>query len=270
MHKYLYLVVLTLIAVVLSAGKAKPVKVFMVGDSTMADKKPIADTPERGWGMVFPSFFDKDVVIENHAQNGRSTRTFIEEGLWDKVMSRLGEGDFVFIQFAHNDEIATKKAYTTEAEFEANYRRMVADVLAKKAHPILCSPVARRKFDSIGNPVDTHPVYAPIVHKVANELQVPFIDMHTKSLEILQRYGVEGSIKLYMHLEPGQWKAHPEGKTDDTHFVEAGAMEMAQLAAEGIKALRIKPLAKHLLKQKKMKVIYTIPTEREDNNATDK
>ena len=89
MHKYLYLVVLTLIAVVLSAGKAKPVKVFMVGDSTMADKKPIADTPERGWGMVFPSFFDKDVVIENHAQNGRSTRTFIEEGLWDKVMSRL-------------------------------------------------------------------------------------------------------------------------------------------------------------------------------------
>ncbi|MCE5332884.1 MAG: rhamnogalacturonan acetylesterase [Bacteroidales bacterium] len=254
-----------IIILVLSSGKTKQVKVFMIGDSTMADKSPVDETPERGWGMVFPSFFSDRVLIENHARNGRSTKSFIAEGRWDFVMSRMGEGDYVFIQFGHNDEAVTKKTYTSEDEFEANFRKMVRDVRSKGANPILCTSLARRKFDSIGNLVDTHPVYPAIIRKVAAEMNVPLIDMKTKSEKLLQRYGVEESKQLFMHIPPEVWKKHPEGKTDNTHFVDAGALEMAKLAVEGIKELKIKPLEKYLLKPDRVKLKYTIPVEGLEN-----
>ena len=90
----------------------------------MADKEPVDETPERGWGMVLPSFFNDKVVIENHARNGRSTKTFMAEGRWDFVLNRLSAGDYVFIQFGHNDEVSTKKSYATEAEFENNFKKI--------------------------------------------------------------------------------------------------------------------------------------------------
>ncbi len=245
----------------LVAAKPKPVKVFLVGDSTMADKAPIDETPERGWGMVFPSFFNDNVIIENHARNGRSTKTFISEGRWDFLINRVGKGDYVIIQFGHNDEVSTKKAYATPEEFDKNLRKMVIDVKTKGASPVLCTSIARRKFDSIGNTVDTHPVYPEIMKKVASELNVPLIDMKAESDKVLKKYGVEASAKLFMNIEPGIWKAVPEGKKDDTHLVDAGAMEMAALAANGIRQLRIKPLNKYLVKPSQIKMKYTIPVE---------
>lgn len=261
MRKYLLLIIAVLLVFVLESGKTKPVKVFLIGDSTMADKEPVDETPERGWGMVLPSFFNDKVVVENHARNGRSTKTFIAEGRWNFVMNRIGEGDYVIIQFGHNDEVATKSSYTTETEFEANFRKMVIDVRSKEANPILCTSVARRKFDSIGNLVDTHPVYPAIIRKVATDMRVPLIDMKIMSEKVLQKYGVEASKKLFMHVEPGVWKKHPNGKIDDTHFVDAGALEMAKLAVQGIKELNIKALKKNLLKPDKVKLKYTIPVQ---------
>jgi len=231
-----------------NASKSKPVKMFLIGDSTMADK-PIEDNPERGWGMVLPSFFNDNVIVENHARNGRSSRTFIEEGRWDFVLNRVGKGDYVVIQFGHNDEVETKKSYTTLPEFKANFQRFVREVREKGAEAILCTSVARRKFDSIGNLIDTHPVYPEVIRQVAKEMSVPLIDMQRKSEKVLLKYGVENSKKLFMHIAPGIWKKVPDGRVDDTHFVEAGAMEMAKCFVEGIREENIKVLKRNLTPQ---------------------
>jgi lysophospholipase L1-like esterase len=249
-----------MLAVLITAGKDKQVKLFLIGDSTMADKTPVDDNPERGWGMVLPSCFNENVVIENHARNGRSSGSFIHEGRWDFVLNRISKGDYVVIQFGHNDEVQTKKSYTTPDDFKANFERMVNDVRSKGAYPILCTSVARRKFDTIsGNLVDTHPVYPGIIRRVAAEMQVPLIDMQHRSEKVLQAYGPVKSTKLFMHIEPGVWKAVPNGRKDDTHFVEAGALEMANCFVQGLKELKIEPLVKNLLKPENVKVKLTTP-----------
>ena len=260
MKKLIPLLCICLLAFLITSGKEKQVKLFLIGDSTMADKTPIEDNPERGWGMVLPSCFNEHVVIENHARNGRSSGSFIHEGRWDFVLNRIGKGDYVVIQFGHNDEVKTKKSYTTPEVFKANFERMVKDVRAKGANPILCTSVARRKFDSItGKLVDTHPVYPAIIRQVATEMQVPLIDMQRKSEKVLQAYGSVKSTKLFMHVEPGVWKAIPNGRIDDTHFVEAGAMEMANCFVEGLKELKIEPLVKNLLTPENVKLKLTTP-----------
>jgi lysophospholipase L1-like esterase len=260
MKKLTALLCIGLLAIVLTSGKDKHVKIFLIGDSTMADKTPIEGNPERGWGMVLPSYFNENVEIENHARNGRSTRTFINEGRWDFVLNRISKGDYVVIQFGHNDEVKEKKSYTTPEDFKANFERMVNDVRSKGANPILCTSVARRKFDSIsGNLLDTHPVYPAIIRSVAIEMHVPLIDMQLKSEKVLKTYGSENSTKLFMHIAPGVWTAVPSGRKDDTHFVEAGAMEMAKCFVEGVKELDIKLLEKNLLKFEDVKLKLTTP-----------
>jgi lysophospholipase L1-like esterase len=258
MKKLFILSMLIAMFLLFNGSKDKPVKLFLIGDSTMADK-PIDDNPERGWGMVLPSFFNDNVIIENHARNGRSSRTFIEEGRWDFVLGRIGEGDFVVLQFGHNDEVETKKAYTPLNEFKANFQRFVREVRGKGAEPILCTSVARRRFDSIGNLVDTHPVYPDAIRQVAMEMKVAFVDMEKKSEKVLEKYGIEPSKKLFMHIEAGIWKKIPDGRIDDTHFVNAGAMEMSKCFIEGIREENIKPLKKNLLKSKNIVQKYTTP-----------
>jgi len=156
--------------------------------------------------------------------------------------------------------VQTKKSSTTPEEFKANFERMVNDVRSKGAIPILCTSVVRRKFDTIsGSLIDTHPVYPGIIRTVAAEMQVPLIDMQHKSEKILTAYGPVKSTKLFMHIAPGVWKAIPNGRKDDTHFVEAGALEMANCFVEGLKELKIEPLVKNLLKPENLKLKLTIP-----------
>ncbi|RYF82076.1 MAG: GntR family transcriptional regulator, partial [Chitinophagaceae bacterium] len=125
----------------------KKTKVWLIGDSTMSIKD-VRAYPETGWGMPFQYFFDSTIVVDDRAKNGRSTRTFIEEGLWQPVVDNMSEGDYVFIQFGHNDEVETKKSFTTKEQFVANLTRYVNESRAKKANPVLLTPVARRKFDA--------------------------------------------------------------------------------------------------------------------------
>src|ERR1700741_2074049 len=124
------------------------VTIFMIGDSTMADK-PLADNPERGWGQLFPRFFTNEVVIKNHAVNGRSTKSFIKEGRWDSVMKYLQKDDYVFIQFGHNNEkIEDSGRYASpNGLYRENLTRFIKDARSKGANPILVTPVMRRKFD---------------------------------------------------------------------------------------------------------------------------
>lgn len=212
------------------------ITIWLVGDSTMSIKETSA-YPETGWGMPFVYFWDSTVTVENRAKNGRSTSSFMKEGRWQQVMEGLHEGDYVFVQFGHNDEVPTKKTYTTEAEFRANLEKYVADTRSKKANPVLITPVARRSFDAAGHIVGTHEVYAQIVRDVAAGQHLPLIDLDREAQALYQQLGVEGSKLLFNHLQPGEHPNYPEGKEDNTHFSELGARRVAELVLADVRRL---------------------------------
>lgn len=222
-----------------------PLKVYLIGDSTMSIKQ-VKAYPETGWGMPFMAFFDETVTVDNRAQNGRSTKTFIAENLWQPVANALHAGDYVFIQFGHNDEVPTKKSYATEVEFVANLKRFVSETRSHKGQPILLTPVARRKFDDAGKIEETHAAYAELVRGVARDTNTPLIDLDRSSQALLQQFGVENSKLLFNHLAPGEHPNYPDGREDNTHFSELGARRMAELVLADIRALKL-GLADHLV-----------------------
>lgn len=211
----------------------KRIKIFIAGDSTASIKETKA-FPETGWGMPFVYFWDSSVTVVNKAKNGRSTSSFRKEGLWQQILDESGEGDYVFIQFGHNDEVPTKKTYTTEAEFKNNLKQYVAEARQKKMIPVLLTPMARRKFDSTGTIVGTHDVYAQITRDVANEEKVALFDMDKLTQNLYQQFGVESSKLLFLQLKPGEHPNYPDGKEDNTHFSELGARLVAQLVLNEI------------------------------------
>lgn len=243
------LLVMGLIALLFLAPEKKKIKIFMAGDSTMAIKETKA-YPETGWGMPFIYFFDSTTTVDNRAKNGRSTRTFISEGLWQKLIDDVREDDYVFIQFGHNDEVPSKiGSYTPPDDYKANLARFVSETRSKKAHPVLLTPVARRRFDSLGHIVETHELYSGLVREVANQQKVPLIDMDEKSKALLQQFGSENSKWLFMQLQPGEHPNYPDGKDDNTHFTELGARLMAELVLKEIKNLNLE-LAERIVKPK--------------------
>ena len=214
----------------------KKFKIFLAGDSTIAIKETKA-FPETGWGMPFVHFWDSTVSVVNRAKNGRSTKSFMQEGLWKSITDEAGEGDYVFIQFGHNDEVATKKTYTTETEFKNYLVQYIQESRNKKAIPVLITPVARRKFDSLVNIVGTHDVYSQIVRDVANTEAVPLIDLDKISQQLYQKMGEEKSKLLFYYLAAGEHPNYPEGKKDDTHFNELGARKIAGIVLAEIRKL---------------------------------
>jgi len=222
------------------------ITIYMAGDSTMADKE-VKAYPETGWGMPFKAFFDSTVKIVNKAKNGRSTKSFIAEGLWKSITNNMNDGDYVLIQFGHNDEVPTKTTYTPEADFKANLLKFITETRAKNAAPVLITPVARRKFNATGTIQETHEIYANIVRKVAEEQKVPLIDLDKESQVLIQKIGPENSKMLFNYLVPGENPNYPDGKSDDTHFNELGARLIAQLVLNDIKSQHL-PLADRIVK----------------------
>jgi lysophospholipase L1-like esterase len=212
----------------------------------MAAKLP-EKRPETGWGeMLGQHFKDGKVVIDNRAQNGRSTKTFISEGRWQGIVDAVKKGDFVFIQFGHNDSSKEKgERYTPPEDYRRNLIRFVSDIRAKGGNPVVFTPVMRRKFDKDGKFVDTHGEYPDIVRSVAAAERVPLIDMHRASEVVLVKLGPERSRKLFLQLQPGENANYPNGVEDNTHFNPDGAAEMAKLAVAGIRKNKLK-LAKYL------------------------
>jgi lysophospholipase L1-like esterase len=231
----------------LSANAEEPVTVYLAGDSTMAQKLATR-RPETGWGEQLQQYFDVDKVrIENHARNGRSTRSFLEEGRWSRIVGKLVTGDYVFIQFGHNDSSTDKPdRYTSPADYRANLIRFVADVREKKAVPVLLTPVMRRRFDTNGDFQDSHGLYPDIVREVAKAKGVTLLDMHRDSGALLTKLGIASSSALFMILSPSDSPNYPQGLNDNTHFTPAGAAEMAKLAVQEIGASDL-PLAKSLV-----------------------
>ncbi len=230
---------LSMVALLSMVTSPLQITVYLIGDSTMANKA-ITAYPETGWGMPFAHFFDSSVVVENHAMNGRSTRTFIREGRWQVVTDKLKAGDYVFIQFGHNDESKEKAdRYTSADDYKKNLSKFVAETRSKKAIPILLTPVSRRRFDKTGKAAETHKEYSSLVHEVAVALNVPLIDLDKLSRQLYQEFGEEHSKVLFLQLEPGEHPNYPEGKNDNTHFSELGARKIAQIVLAEIRNLNL-------------------------------
>jgi lysophospholipase L1-like esterase/mannose-6-phosphate isomerase-like protein (cupin superfamily) len=216
---------------------AEPVTIFLAGDSTMAEK--LAEKrPETGWGEMLGAWFPSNqVIVSNHAMNGRSTRTFIEEGRWKALLADVRQGDYVLIQFGHNDQSERKpKRYTPPADFKANLSRFVADVRERGAEPVLLTPVVRRRFDENGNFYDTHGPYPDLTRQVAIDTGAALIDHHASSRWYLEAYGAERSKELFLILAPGESPNYPDGLDDNTHFSPYGARAMASLVMQAIPA----------------------------------
>lgn len=232
-----------LIALMAFHSAQQKITLFMMGDSTMAIKSPDR-FPETGWGMAFSQKVNENAIVINKAKNGRSTKSFINEGIWSSVYENLNSGDYVFIQFGHNDEkIETPGLGTTIAEYKENLSFFVNKVREKKATPILLTPIARRRFTE-GKLVDTHGNYPDAVRKVADSLGVSLIDMTVETSALLVEKGEEESIKYFLHLPVGD-KNYPNGVTDNTHLNEFGADEIANIVVNKIKAFHL-PLAAYL------------------------
>lgn len=226
-------------------AEEKP-RIFMIGDSTMADK-PLDDNPERGWGQMFPLFLDPGVTVKNYAVNGRSTKSFIDEHRWDSVVAQLRSGDWVVIQFGHNDskKNSPDRYAAPKGAYKENLIRFIKETRAKGANPLLVTPVMRRSFDDKGVFVDSHGEYPGVVREVAAAYNVPLVDLHKSSQALIEQHGVQGSVKMFKTTPAGHFKAVPDGVTDNTHFSVYGATTIAGLVAREINEKQI-GLAKYL------------------------
>lgn len=217
------------------------VTIFMIGDSTMADKDTVGN-PERGWGQALPYFVDPAcAVVENHAKNGRSTKSFIDEGRWDSVMTKLKSGDYLFIQFGHNDEKINKPAVYADPHgaYRTNLIRFVEESRSRGAIPVLMTSIVRRHFDEQGILIDTHGEYPGVVRELAVELDVPFVDMEVCSRKLIQQLGPEVSKEMFVWFPAGAYPRFPAGKKDDTHLNEYGASVIAELAVKELRKLSL-------------------------------
>lgn len=239
------------------ADRSAVVTIFMIGDSTMANKKLEGGNPERGWGMMLPGFFSGEVHIDNHAVNGRSSKSFIDEGRWQRVISQVKKGDYVFIQFGHNDEKDDPSRHTDPGTtFDANLRRFVNETRAKGGIPVLFNSIVRRNFirpldKDMRNDVrkipgeealpqegdtlyDTHGAYLDSPRKVAEELGVTFIDMNRITHKLVEGLGPRESKKLFMWVAPNTVPILPKGREDNTHLNIYGARVVAGLTVDAI------------------------------------
>ena len=185
------LLIIPLAVLLLSASQPQKKTIFMIGDSTMANKEA-SKFPETGWGQVLSAFVDTSrAVIDNHARNGRSTKSFINEGLWTTVEQRIMPGDYVFIQFGHNDEKINKAAVYARAEttYKLNLKKFIDETRAKGGIPVLFTSIVRRDFMDNGKLRDTHKEYIDAVKEVAVEMNVPNKSTSTSHPRNIQTMG---------------------------------------------------------------------------------
>ena len=242
--------------------------IFIIGDSTAAEKAHPDRNPERGWGMVLQGYFDDEVTVDNHAVNGRSSKSFMDEGRWDKVLARLKPGDYVIIQFGHNDEKPHPDRHTEPGStFDAHLAKYVEDTRARGGIPVLMNCVVRRNFlnrvdstddESLRNTtfadeqvnsdtlVDTHGAYKDVPRRLARQLGVAFVDANRITHDLEQGMGIEGSRRLHMWFRPGEVESIPQGRHDNTHYNVYGARMVASLLADAL-GREIRPLRKHVV-----------------------
>ena len=253
-------VLMALVLLCTSATNQKTTTIFIIGDSTAANKDTTGGKQERGWGMVLQEYFDADFIqVDNHAVNGRSSKSFIDEGRWDKVLEKLQPGDYVIIQFGHNDEKPKADRHTDPGStFDYNLARFIRETREHGGIPVLMNCVVRRNFfvaapendddeklrtttfkdgvkmiegDSL---VDTHGLYSVAPRDVARRMNCHFIDANRITHDLEQGLGREASKKLHMWFLPGEEPSVPDGRQDNTHYNVYGAHRVASLLADAL------------------------------------
>lgn len=231
--KLVFLLSLALGAV---AGAARATTAYLIGDSTVSLYSSTY-YPRMGWGQVFPSYFQSTIVISDKARSGRSSKSFYDEGAWTPIATALKAGDYVFIQFGHNDEKSDPALhtdpYTTYQQYLSIY---INDARAKGAIPILVTPVERNSWSN-GTIKPTHGDYPDAMRKLASAKGVPLIDLTAgstaKYISLGQTYT---TWNVFMNLKAGQYPNYPNGNTDNTHFQENGANIIARLVVGAIRS----------------------------------
>ncbi|WP_208559864.1 rhamnogalacturonan acetylesterase [Marinilactibacillus kalidii] len=211
------------------------VTVFIVGDSTAADKS-VQEKPMSGWGEFIGSQFDDTVKFENHAINGRSTQSFLKQNRLAPILAKAKPGDYLWIQFGHNDQkIDDPERFTKPYEdYMTNLKFMIAEAEKRQMTVVLLTSISRRQFvkgelnrQSLGE-------YPEAMRILAKKLDVLLVDMHEITSNYLSELGEKDSKAIFLHLNPGEHDNYPEGLTDNTHFSEHGAQIMARLLANSV------------------------------------
>ncbi|PNG22546.1 rhamnogalacturonan acetylesterase [Streptomyces cahuitamycinicus] len=204
---------------------------YIAGDSTAAQKYADA-APETGWGMALPFFLHKNLPVANHAVNGRSSKSFVDEGRLAVILRQIEPGDFLLIQFGHNDEKREDPTRYTEpwSTYQDHLRRYIDGARARGARPVLATSVERRKFDTAGKALPTHGEYPAAMRALAKEEQVTLLDIQALSIALWQRLGAEETKKYF------NWTATEQ---DNTHFNPPGAIAVARFVARELLRTRV-------------------------------
>lgn len=230
-----------------NVNAAKPVTVWIIGDST-ASSYESGLSPRTGWGQVFGEFFESDVIVRNEAVSGRSTKSFIDEGRFRRITSEMKSGDYLLIQFGHNDEKnQDPKRYADPQAYGANLSFFAKRARSLGVHPVILTPIERRSFHN-GVLQETHGAYPEAARKAAADTDTLCIDINEKSRKLFSSLGEDGTKKLFLILDKGVSPNYPDGIIDNTHLQTEGALTMGKLVIEGLREKSV-PLADFVKKQ---------------------
>lgn len=213
--------------------------IHMAGDSTMAIQKA-SKRPVTGWGEAFASMVCRDVRVVNHAKNGRSTKSFLSQGLWKNLLEQVHADDLVLIQFGHNDQKVSQPELYAGAwqAYRDNLQSFVSDVRALSAESVLLTSIARRAFNSHGDLSHTLGDYPAVTRAVAEAMGVKLIDLNTATYELVAAMGPIASKDLYLHLAPDVHENYADGRQDDTHLSPLGALQVASVVVDELGKMR--------------------------------
>jgi lysophospholipase L1-like esterase len=230
-----------------AAAAAQAPTIYIASDST-AQNYTSDYVPQEGWGQELHQFFSDDVAIENHAIGGRSSRNFVEQGRLDAILDVIQPGDYLFVQFGHNDASYTiPDRYTSPEDYKEYLRNdYIGGALERGAIPVVVTPVQRRDYDPATGAFNaSFPEYVAKAVEVADEEDVPLVDLSASSRAYLDAIGPEEARSVFLHVPPGVYAGRPGGTIDETHFQTYGAVQMARLIAQDVARLDV-PLAEHV------------------------
>lgn len=213
--------------------------IYWASDSTV-QYNDINTFPQTGMGQVLHLYLKPNVIIKNHAKNGRSTKQFLSEGRLIPISEQISEGDFLFIQFGHNDaKVSDPNRFADpDTEYRTNLKIFVNTAREKGAYPVLITPLMRRWFVSDTElDENCHREYSRVMKEVAAELRVPLIDLCSVSKKMILEAGKAETEKWFMHLPAGLYPYHMNGLEDNTHLKYEGAVKFAGAVADGLREL---------------------------------
>lgn len=214
-------------------------KIFWAGDSTV-QTNDYTTYPQTGIGQVFSLFIKEEYQVCNHAKNGRSTKSFMDEGRLRAIEEQIGAGDFLFIQFGHNDEKKEDPTRYTEpfSSFMENLETYIKVAREHSAYPVLITPLERRCFrDDKHLGIGAHSDYVAAMKQTAEKCNVPLVDLYSMSRMELKRAGEKQSREWYMYFSENTYRNRPNESKDNTHLRHEGAVTFASLIAKGLKEI---------------------------------